>query len=80
MNEYISQAKEAFGKLLEEQLARCERMKSNAVSVDYAKLDKLIIGVCPGDGIGPPRGKRATADGRQQSLRLRSANSSVGCH
>ncbi len=52
MNDYINQAKEAFGKLLEEQLARCERMKNNAAAVNYAELDKLIIGVCPGDGIG----------------------------
>ncbi|MBO4583497.1 MAG: isocitrate/isopropylmalate dehydrogenase family protein [Clostridia bacterium] len=46
-------AVEHFRKLVEEQLARVEKMKSDADFVDYAALDKLIIGVCGGDGIGP---------------------------
>ena len=46
-------AVEHFRKLVEEQLARVEKMKSDAGFVDYAALDKLIIGVCGGDGIGP---------------------------
>lgn len=52
MNE-IELAKEKFGKLLEEQLKRVEMMKSQGDFVDYKKLDKIIIGVCGGDGIGP---------------------------
>ena len=46
-------AVEHFRQLVEEQLARVERMKNDAGFVDYAALDKLIIGVCGGDGIGP---------------------------
>ena len=46
-------AVEHFRKLVEEQLARVERMKNDAGFVDYAALDKLIVGVCGGDGIGP---------------------------
>ncbi|MBO4934950.1 MAG: isocitrate/isopropylmalate dehydrogenase family protein [Clostridia bacterium] len=46
-------AVEHFRQLIEEQLARVERMKADAGFVDYAALDKLIIGVCGGDGIGP---------------------------
>ena len=46
-------AVEHFRKLIEEQLARVERMKSDSGFVDYAALDKLVIGVCGGDGIGP---------------------------
>ncbi|MBR5768972.1 MAG: isocitrate/isopropylmalate dehydrogenase family protein [Clostridia bacterium] len=46
-------AVEHFRKLVEEQLARVEKMKSDADFVDYAALDKLILGVCGGDGIGP---------------------------
>ena len=42
-----------FRKILEEQLARVEDMKSQGDFVDYAALDKLVIGVCGGDGIGP---------------------------
>ena len=49
----IAAAKERFGALLERQLERNERIKSQGDFTDYAKLDKLIIGVCGGDGIGP---------------------------
>lgn len=53
MNSEIKAATEKFEKLLESQLARVERMKAANGFVDYSKLDKLIIGVCGGDGIGP---------------------------
>ena len=49
----IAQAKEAFGKLLEEQLKRVEVMKAQGDFLDYASLDTIKIGVCGGDGIGP---------------------------
>lgn len=51
--EKISAAKEAFGKLLEEQLKRVEVMKAQGDFLDYKSLDQIIIGVCGGDGIGP---------------------------
>lgn len=51
--EKIEAAKEKFAVLLEEQLARVEKMKNEADFVDYSKLDKIIIGVTGGDGIGP---------------------------
>lgn len=56
MNNYKSEldlACEKFRKILEDQLVRVEDMKSQGDFVDYAALDKLIIGVCGGDGIGP---------------------------
>ena len=49
----IESAKEQFGKLLEKQLNRVEAMKLQGDFIDYSKLDKIIIGVCGGDGIGP---------------------------
>jgi Isocitrate/isopropylmalate dehydrogenase len=49
----VASAKEHFGKLLEQQLARCERMKNDGDFVDYSALDKLTVGICGGDGIGP---------------------------
>lgn len=49
----IEAAKEKFGQLLEEQLERIEKMKAQGDFLDYKKLDKIIIGVCGGDGIGP---------------------------
>lgn len=55
----MTNAVEHFRALIEEQLARVERMKKDAGFVDYAALDKLIVGVCGGDGIGPVISKEA---------------------
>ena len=55
----IEAAKEQFGKLLEKQLKRVEVMKAQGDFIDYKKLDKIIIGVCGGDGIGPRITKEA---------------------
>ncbi|MBC3515431.1 isocitrate/isopropylmalate family dehydrogenase [Neobittarella massiliensis] len=51
--ETIKRACEHFAKVLEGQLDRVEMMKAQGDFVDYQNLDKLIIGVCGGDGIGP---------------------------
>jgi len=53
MNLKIQEATEKFAKLLEQQLERNERIKASKDFIDYSKLDKLIIGVVGGDGIGP---------------------------
>lgn len=53
MNEQVKQATEKFAVLLEKQLERNERIKANKDFIDYTKLDKIIIGVVGGDGIGP---------------------------
>ncbi len=55
----LSVACEKFKKILEEQLARVEDMKAQGDFIDYSSLDKLIIGVCGGDGIGPIISKEA---------------------
>ena len=49
----IKKAQEHFGDLLRKQLKRVEVLKNEGDWTDYSKLDKLIIGVCGGDGIGP---------------------------
>lgn len=49
----INAAKEHFGKILKEQLKRVEDMKASSGWMDYSKLDRLVIGVVGGDGIGP---------------------------
>ena len=59
MNDIISTATEKFAKLIEDQLKRVERMKQDKEFIDYSKLDKLIIGVVGGDGIGPAITKEA---------------------
>ena len=50
---YIKNCVEQFEILLKEQFARAEKMKNAPAAVDYSKLDKIIIGCCGGDGIGP---------------------------
>lgn len=52
MGKYDAQLKH-FERLLEQQEARVERLKNEGDFVDYDKLDRLIIGVIGGDGIGP---------------------------
>jgi len=53
MKKEIEQAKEHFGKIVEEQLERVERMKQAEEWIDYTKLKPIIIGIVGGDGIGP---------------------------
>ncbi len=51
--EAIERAKEHFGRILTEQLARVERMKQAEDWIDYSALKPIIIGCVGGDGIGP---------------------------
>src|SRR4030042_5242334 len=53
MRKEIEAAKEQFGKMLEEQLERVERMKEADEWIDYTQLKPIIIGIVGGDGIGP---------------------------
>jgi isocitrate dehydrogenase (NAD+) len=52
-NAYINEATAKFQALLNEQLDRAENIKKTKDFVDFKSLDKIIIGVCGGDGIGP---------------------------
>ncbi len=49
----IKNALEKFEALMREQSDRSDKIKAQGDFVDYEKLDKIIIGVCGGDGIGP---------------------------
>lgn len=53
MTEYIDSAVEHFRKLLTEQIERQQKMENESSVTDFGTLDKIVIGVCPGDGIGP---------------------------
>ncbi len=53
MENYVNSAVEQFKSILEEQIARQRKMEKDTAFTDYKKLDKIIIGVCGGDGIGP---------------------------
>ena len=50
---YVDSACEHFRKLLEQQIDRQERMEEAEAGKDFASLDRIVIGICPGDGIGP---------------------------
>ncbi len=49
----VSEAAEKFKALMYEQLQRVEKINASKDFVDYTKLDKIVIGVTGGDGIGP---------------------------
>jgi isocitrate dehydrogenase (NAD+) len=51
-NAAIDRAKEHFGKLLEVQMKRMERIKVSPDWIDYSKIKPLKIGILAGDGIG----------------------------
>ncbi len=51
--EQLQLAIEKFTALVKEQSERSDKIKAQGDFVDYTNLDKLIIGVCGGDGIGP---------------------------
>lgn len=50
---YIENAQKEFARLIEGELERIERMKQSEEITDYSKLDQIIVGILPGDGIGP---------------------------
>ncbi|MCL1859316.1 MAG: isocitrate/isopropylmalate family dehydrogenase [Oscillospiraceae bacterium] len=49
----IKNATDKFARLLNSQLDRVDKINAAGDFIDYAKLDKIIIGICGGDGIGP---------------------------
>jgi isocitrate dehydrogenase (NAD+) len=49
----IEAAKTHFGKILEEQLARVERLKQQPEWLDFSRVKPIKIGMIGGDGIGP---------------------------
>ena len=53
MEKYINEAVEQFRSILTEQIARQRKMEQDNDYTDYSALDKIIIGVCGGDGSGP---------------------------
>ena len=48
----IEAAKTHFGKILEEQLARVERLKQQPEWLDFSRIKPIKIGMIGGDGIG----------------------------
>lgn len=49
----ITAAQEKFAELIKSEFERIARMKKDTEVKDFSKLDKIVVGVLPGDGIGP---------------------------
>lgn len=49
----LQAAVKKFEELVREQSARSDKIKAEKEFLDFDKLNKIIIGVCGGDGIGP---------------------------
>ncbi|MBN2154521.1 MAG: isocitrate/isopropylmalate dehydrogenase family protein [Candidatus Lokiarchaeota archaeon] len=59
MYKTIQKVKDHVANLVMEQLDRIEHMKQELDFIDYTNLKKIIIGIIPGDGIGPEITKHA---------------------
>ncbi len=51
--EYIDKACEQFRVLIEEQLARQEKMEQGSAPKNFSEMDQITVGIAGGDGIGP---------------------------
>lgn len=51
--ENIKVAQDKFADLIKSEYERIERMKADVEITDFSKIEKIVIGVLPGDGIGP---------------------------
>ena len=51
--EEIRKAQEKFAELIRSEYERIETMKSDDEVKDFTRLDHIVIGILPGDGIGP---------------------------
>lgn len=51
--ESIAKAQQAFGELIRQDYQRIDGMKKAQEPLDFSNLNKIIVGILPGDGIGP---------------------------
>ena len=75
---YIKEATAHSEELLRSQLARCEKMAGDSGKTDFAALDKTVIGICDGDGIGPIIMKQAEKLLSESALNVREIAVQVG--
>ena len=55
----IKTAQEKFGTLIENESARIDRTKASQEVTDFSNKEKIIVGILPGDGVGPILMKQA---------------------
>ncbi|MDR1481466.1 MAG: hypothetical protein LBI74_02450 [Synergistaceae bacterium] len=53
MNAQIDKAAEEFRNLLETEFKRIGLMKETLTPINHENMDKIVVGIIPGDGIGP---------------------------
>lgn len=53
MEQEIRIAMDKFRELVEEQQEHARKLKENRDAINFEQLDKIVIGICGGDGIGP---------------------------
>lgn len=51
--EQIKVAQEKFAELIRSEFDRIEAMKADSEVTDFSKKEKIVVGILPGDGIGP---------------------------
>ncbi|MCP5607952.1 isocitrate/isopropylmalate dehydrogenase family protein, partial [Klebsiella pneumoniae] len=50
---FIEEAQAKFAELITSELARIEAMKQAGEAKDFSQLERIVVGILPGDGIGP---------------------------
>ena len=51
--ENVKHAQEKFGELIENESKRIQRMKESQELTDFKNKEKIVVGIMPGDGVGP---------------------------
>ena len=50
---YFTAQEKILGNMDQSEFERIELMKQDTEVKDFSKLDKIVVGILPGDGIGP---------------------------
>lgn len=74
MNDSIDAAVEKFAQLARQQAQRAENLKQEQDFTDFSSKEKIVIGICGGDGIGPV----ITAAAQRILMRLLAGESASG--
>lgn len=53
MENAVKNAQEQFAELIQGEYKRIERMKEDTEIADFSNKEKILVGILPGDGIGP---------------------------
>ena len=57
--QFIQDAENKFGELITNEMTRIEKMKQAEKATDFATKDTIVVGILPGDGVGPILMKQA---------------------